>query len=144
MPTASSSSSSSSSPAVSLVPGPDDHPLFAQALTGLGPLHAKDNLGSAQEVRNLAAALAVSAQARELRQIDFVTYSEDARGLIATQGTGAVSFSARVDGKVGMETAEASSLAKLAPVETQSVATTSATPVVQASSSEPGPKPQHM
>ncbi|MGN6152361.1 MAG: XVIPCD domain-containing protein [Lysobacteraceae bacterium] len=107
----------SSSAPVSLAPGADDHPLFAQALTRVGELHARDNLGTPQEVRNLAAALAVSAQEHGLHRIDSVSHSMDGKGLIATQGAGDVSVSARVEGLAAIGTPEGQSLGKLAPLE---------------------------
>ena len=136
---------SSSSAPVSLVPGPDDHPLFRQALTQVGELHARDNLGTPQEVRNLAAALAVSAQEHGLRQIDSVAHSMDGKGLIATQGVGDVSVSARVEGLAGIGTPEGQSLGRLTPVEPPpQVAVGQPAASLQPPSEPQGHKPQHV
>jgi len=134
----------SSSPPPSLVPTSGDHPLFAQALTKVAELDARDHLGSPQEVRNLAAALAFSAQEHGLHQIDSVSHSVDGKGLIATQGTDETAVSARVEGLAAVSTPESQSLGRLAPVEVPSVASLGQAEVVQGPPSEAqGGKAQH-
>lgn len=135
---------SSSSPPVSLVPGADDHPLFAQALTKVAELDARDRLGTPQEVRNLAAALAVTAQEQGLRQIDSVSHSVDGKGLIGTQGEGDVASSARVEGLAATGTHESLSLARLTPVEPPQVAVGQPAVSLQSPSEPQGHKPQHV
>lgn len=101
-----------------LVPTPEDHPLFAQALTKVVEYHNGDKLtDSPQELRNLAAALAVEAEGRGLKRIDEVTLSMDKTGMIASQVTGPDRLNAAVDGKTAMETDEGVSLARLQPVQ---------------------------
>jgi hypothetical protein len=142
-PSMQASSSSPTSP-VLLVPAPDDHPLFAQALTKVAELDARDHLGSPQEVRNLAAALASSAQEHGLHQIDSVSHSVDGKGLIATQGSDETAISARVEGLAAIATPESQSLGRLAPIEAPSVASLDQAPVVQGPPSEAqGGKAQH-
>lgn len=103
-------------PSVSLVPKQDDHPLFAQALEKVVDYDKRDKLtDSPQELRNLAAALAVQAETRGLKQIDEVVLSVDKTGMIASQTSGD-RLSAAVDGKTAMDTPEGVNLAKLAPV----------------------------
>jgi len=61
------------------------HPLYAQALDGVRALPA-GTLNSEHEQRNAAAALAGSAQAGGLRQIDHVVLGTDAARVFAVQG----------------------------------------------------------
>lgn len=106
---------------VSLAPTPEDHPLFAQALEKVVEYDKRDKLTDApQELRNLAAALAVQAESRGLRQIDEVVPSMDKTNMIASQTSGD-RLSAAVDRKTAMETPEGTSLATLAPVPSVSV-----------------------
>lgn len=105
-------------PSVSLVPTQDDHPLFAQALTKVVEYHNGDKLtDSPQELRNLAAALAVEAHGRGLTQIDEVMLNKEHTGMIANDNSHGDRRSAGVDGKVAMDTAEQVSLAGLQPVQ---------------------------
>jgi len=107
---------------VSLVPKQDDHPLFAQALEKVVEYDKRDKLTDApQELRNLAAALAVQAESRGLKQIDEVMLSVDKTGMIASQHAGSERLNAAVDRKTAMDTPEGTSLATLAPVPSVSV-----------------------
>jgi len=104
-------------PSVSLAPTPEDHPLFAQALTKVVEYDKHDKLAtSPQELRNLAAALAAQAESSGLKQIDEVMPSKDKTGMIASQHAGSERFNAAVDGKAAMDTPEGVNLAKLTPV----------------------------
>lgn len=136
---------SSSSAPVSLVPGADDHPLFAQALTKVAELDARDHLGTPQEVRNLAAALAVSAQEHGLQRIDSVSHSLDGKGLIGTQGEGDLARSARVEGLAATGAHESLSLARLTSVAPPvQVAVDQPAVSLQPPSEPQGHKPQHV
>lgn len=108
--------SSSSSSSVVLEPQGGDHPLFAQALTQVVELSKRDNLGTPEQLRNLSAALALSAQERGLRSIDSIAHSSDGKGLIATQGSGDVAVHARVEGLTAIATPERQSLDQLKPL----------------------------
>ena len=102
---------------VSLVPKQEDHPLFAQALEKVVEYDKRDKLtDSPQELRNLAAALAVQAESRGLKQIDEVMLSVDKTGMIASQHAGSERLNAAVDGKTAMDTPEGVNLARLTPV----------------------------
>jgi len=99
---------------VRLAPDDGDHPLFAQALTKVVEYHGRDKLtDDPQELRNLAASLAVSAHQAGLDRIDQVTLSVDKTGVIATQGDGDMARHARVEGIGGMAAPEAENLARL-------------------------------
>jgi hypothetical protein len=115
-------------PAVRLEPQQGDHPLFAQALTAVVDLHRRDKLtDDPQELRNLAAALSVSAHERGLHRIDTVTLSQDSTGMIASQGDGSTGINARVEGIRAMATPENVHLARL--------------PAIEHVPSQPGPSP---
>jgi len=108
------SQASSSGP---LDPAPNDHPLFAQALTKVAEYDGGGRLAaSPQELRNLAAALAVEAEAGGIKQIDGVMLNKDKSGLIATEGSGFTSLNALVD-MSAKSVDEHVSLAKLTPVQ---------------------------
>jgi len=121
---------------VPLAPQPGDHPLFAQALTQVVAFNRDvDTLGAPQELRNIAAALAVAAEQRGLKCIDKIGISEDLRGLIASQGVGDSGNNARVEGETAARTPEAESLAKLGPIAQIAPAeTTQQTPTIVQSS----------
>jgi len=105
------------SSSVSLVPTKDDHPLFAQALTKVVEFDKTEHLGGTpQDLRNIAAALAVEADARGLKQIDEIMFNKEKTGLIASQGSGSSSLNALVEGKA-MSVDEGVNLAKLTPVQ---------------------------
>lgn len=105
---------------VALVPQPDDPPLFAQALTAVVAYHQTDRLTEVpQELRNLAAALAVEAQAQHLTGIDRVVLTQDGTGVIASQGEGPSGRNARVEGLTAMDTPEAASLERLGQMQAQ-------------------------
>ncbi len=110
---------SSSSP-VSLDPKPGDHPLFAQALPLVVEMSSKDTLGSPQELRNLAAALSISAHERGMTAIERIVMSEDHKGIIVSQGAAEARQNARVEGIEGIAKPEAESLGRL-PAVSQSV-----------------------
>lgn len=76
-------------PSSSDTPSAGGHPLFAQALAALDAMPDSPSAPDRHTTRNLAAALAVAAQAHGLDAIDFVTYSSDHRHLIAVQGNDA-------------------------------------------------------
>jgi len=99
---------------VRLTPDDGDHPLFAQALTKVVEYHNGDSLTEVpQDLRNLAASLAVSAHQGGLDRIDQVSLSVDKTGVIATQGDGDLARHVRVEGLEAMATPEGQNLARL-------------------------------
>lgn len=117
---------------VSLQPTAQDHPLMAQALNHLAPLHAEHNLGSPQDVRNLAAFAAVEAQKQQLPAINAIEMSKDGGGIILTHGSRESGTNVRVDGMTGMQTPEAESVGKLAPMQAQAASQSASQPQVLA------------
>jgi hypothetical protein len=112
----------SSAASVPLEAQPGDPPLFAQALAKVVEHHRTDKLSDdPQELRNLAASLAVAAHAQGLTRIERMILSADSTGVIVSQGDGAMRQNARVEGLEAMSTPEATSLARLpAPVQSAS------------------------
>jgi len=124
------------SSSVPLAPTQDDHPMFAQALTKVVQFDHDGRLGaSPQELRNLAAALAVEADGRGLKQIDEVMFNQDKSGLIASQGSGPSGLNAAVD-VASKSVDEGVNLAKLTPV--QQLASSSQSQVQQESQVQGG------
>jgi hypothetical protein len=103
----------SSSTPVRLGPQPGDPPLFVQALPLVVELSGKDKLGEPQELRNIAAALAVAAHDKGMDRIESVMLSHETGGVIASKGSGPTGQNAAVDGLTAMQTPESTSLAKL-------------------------------
>lgn len=105
-------------PSSSAAPPAGDHPLFAQALAALDAMPASSSAPDRQTTRNLAAALAVAAQAHGLSAIDFVTCSTDHRHLIAAQGNDAdTTKTAAVDIAVAGTQPDTENLNRLRPME---------------------------
>jgi hypothetical protein len=135
---------SSSSP-VRLEPQPGDPPLFAQALPLVVELSGKDKLGEPQELRNIAAALAVAAHDKGLDRIDSVLLSAETGSLIASKGSGPTGQNAAMDGLTAMQTPESTSLAKLPGPSEPSIQPLAQSPqVLVADASDHQPRKQAM
>lgn len=110
----------SSSTPVSLEPKPGDHALFAQALPLVVDMSRQDTLGNPQELRNLAAALAVAAHDKGMTAIERIVMSDDHKGIIVSQGASESRQNARVEGLEAIIKPEAESLARLPAVSQSS------------------------
>jgi hypothetical protein len=97
-----------------LTPKEGDHPLFAQAMTGVLELNREMKIDDAQGLRNLAASLALAAHHEHMTRIDRVTIARDMSGVIATQGAGEFGQNVKV-GDAAIATPEQQSLDQLPP-----------------------------
>lgn len=111
----------SSSSSVQLEAQPSDHPLFAQALPLVVEMSRKDTLGDPQELRNLAAALSVAAHDKGMTAIERIVMSDDAKGIIVSQGAGDARQNARVEADAAIKTPEDQSLRGLPAVTVSSL-----------------------
>lgn len=131
-------------PPVQLEAQPGDPPLFGQALAKVVEHHRTDKLSDdPQELRNLAASLAVAAHSQGLTRIERLVLSSDSTGVIVSQGEGPTRQNARVEGLEAMNTPEATSLARLpAPVQGPAPSQDAQAAVMVADSSGQSPRKQ--
>jgi len=130
-----------STQAVQPIPSQGDHPLFSDALTKVVAFDREiGTLGGPQELRNIAAALAVCAYRRGLDSIDNICLSQDTKGLIATQGGNDADQNARVEIQAAAVCPAAQSLAELPAIALAAPASTQETSTVVQSSTPPRQK----
>jgi hypothetical protein len=102
---------------VALVEARPEHPLFAQALRVVEGLQdsrsPETSLGTPEERRNLAAALAFAAHDRRLEGIERIVPSVDGTGMIVSQGDGDLRRNADVVLATALRTPERESLERL-------------------------------